>query len=84
MEESEVLFKNTSKMNSEEVTVFQNFALKKLHLIVSIGFSLVFVAIGLLLIFFVNLTAGNGHCLFLTAKVVKSLLLRIRQIGTSV
>lgn len=58
MEESEVLFKNTSKMNSEEVTVFQNFALKKLHLIVSIGFSLVFVAIGLLLIFFVNLTAG--------------------------
>ncbi len=46
MEENEVLFKNTSKMNDEEISVFQNYALKKTILITSILFTLVFCGVG--------------------------------------
>ncbi len=43
----DVLFKNTSKMDDEEITVFQNYALKKTMLTTSILFALIFVAFGI-------------------------------------
>ena len=53
----EILFKNTSKMDENEITIFQNFALKKRVLITSILFATCFIAAGVGLCF-VNLTMG--------------------------
>ena len=55
--EENVLFKNTSKLDYEEITILQNFANKKVVFITSIIFALVFAGIGAGLSF-VNLTLG--------------------------
>ncbi len=47
MEEKEVKFKNTTKMDDEEISIFQSYALKKTTLISSILFSLLFVGAGI-------------------------------------
>ncbi len=57
MEEKKVLFKNTSKMDDEEISLFQNFALKKKTIISSVVFSLVFVGGGVGMCF-VDLNMG--------------------------
>ena len=56
--EQDILFKNTSKMEEAEISLFQSFALKKMIWIMSICFALVFVAIGVVLALFVDLTGG--------------------------
>ena len=43
----ELLFKNTSKMDEEEITLFQNYALKKMTIIASVAFTLFFVILGI-------------------------------------
>ena len=43
----ELLFKNTSKMDEKEITIFQNFALKKVTITSSVVFALFFVALGI-------------------------------------
>lgn len=53
----EIKFKNTSKMNAEEVSIFQNYAMKKTNIIMSVGFAVIFVALGVGLAFW-NLTVG--------------------------
>ncbi len=53
----EVKFKNTSKMDDNEISLFQNFALKKVTLISSIVFTLLFVGGGVGLCF-LDLTMG--------------------------
>lgn len=55
--EDEVLFKNTSKMDDEEIALFQNFALKKSTMISSLIFTLCFVGVGIGLCF-IDLTMG--------------------------
>ena len=55
--EEQVLFKNTSKMDDEEISLFQSYALKKTILITSILFSLIFAGGGIGLCF-VDLTMG--------------------------
>ena len=57
MEEKEILFKNTSKMDENEITLFQNYALKKRVWITSIIFALSFAALGGFLCI-VSLTMG--------------------------
>lgn len=52
-----VLFKNTSKMDDEEISIFQSYAIKKTMLISSILFSLIFVGIGIGTSFY-DLTMG--------------------------
>ena len=53
----EIKFKNTSKMNAEEIAVFQSYAMKKTKLIMSIFFMLIFVGLGVGLAFW-NITVG--------------------------
>ncbi len=53
----ELLFKNTSKMDEKEITIFQNFALKKVTITSSVVFALFFVALGIGLAF-VNVALG--------------------------
>ncbi len=57
MQEEKVLYRNTSRMNDEEISVFQNFALKKTTIVSSIVFSLIFVGLGVGLCF-ADLTIG--------------------------
>lgn len=57
MENNEILFKNTSKMDEEEITKFQNVVMKKRIVWFSIVFSLIFAGIGAGLSF-VDLTFG--------------------------
>ena len=53
----EVKFKNTSRMNGEEVGIFQGYAMKKTICLMSIFFTLIFGGIGVGLAFW-DLTAG--------------------------
>ena len=53
----EVRFKNTSKIDTKEVSLFQSYAMKKTIWIMSIAFMLIFVGAGVGL-FFVNSTVG--------------------------
>lgn len=55
--EEKLLYKNTSKMDKEEVSMFQGFAMKKNLLILSICFTLIFVGIGVG-VSFIELTFG--------------------------
>lgn len=57
MENEEVIFKNTSKMDESEITLFQNSVMKKSIFTTSIIFSLIFVGIGVGLSFW-DLTLG--------------------------
>ena len=57
METKEVLFKNTSKMDHEEISIFQNTVMKKTMFVTSIVFALIFAGIGVGLSFW-NLTFG--------------------------
>ena len=57
MENNQVLFKNTSKMDESEITLFQNAVMKKTTIITAIVFSLIFVAMGVGLSFW-ELTLG--------------------------
>lgn len=57
MEEKNVLFKNTSKMDDKEISLFQNFALRKKTIITSVIFSLFFIGGGIGLCF-LDLTMG--------------------------
>lgn len=54
-ENKDIKFKNTSKMDEKEISIFQNYALKKRILICSIVFALAFVLLGVGL-YFVDLT----------------------------
>lgn len=53
----EIIFKNTSKMDHEEISIFQNTVSKKANFITSILFALIFVGLGVGLSF-VDLTLG--------------------------
>lgn len=53
----ELLFKNTSKMDNDEITLFQNKVMKKTTFITSICFALIFAGMGAGLSFW-NLTLG--------------------------
>lgn len=55
--DEELKFKNTSKMDDEEISLFQNFALKKTTIISSIVFALIFAGLGVGLSF-VDMTLG--------------------------
>lgn len=55
--ENEIIFKNTSKMNHEEISLFQNSMNKKVSLITSIIFAVIFAGIGTGLSFW-DLTCG--------------------------
>ena len=59
----ECKFKNTSKMDSDEITVFQNAVMKKTIFLTSVVFFLIFAGIGTGLAFW-NLTSGiiTGVC----------------------
>lgn len=57
MENEEVLYKNTSKLDTEEIALFQKFAVKKTFIMVSIIFSLIFVGVGVG-VSFIELTFG--------------------------
>lgn len=57
MENTEVLYKNTSKMDASEISIFQSYAMKKINIISSIAFALVFAGIGTGACFW-NLTCG--------------------------
>ncbi len=57
MEEEKILYKNSSKMDDEEIIIFQNYALKKTLFISSIVFTLIFIAVGIGTSFF-DLTMG--------------------------
>lgn len=51
LEKNELLFKNVSKMNEEEISAFQSFALKKTIILSSLALILFFSAIGAGLLF---------------------------------
>ena len=57
MEEKNAIFKNTSKMDDEEISLFQNFVLKKTTFISSLVFSIIFIGGGVGMCF-VDLTIG--------------------------
>ncbi|MCI8554953.1 MAG: YcxB family protein [Clostridia bacterium] len=57
MEEKNAIFKNTSKMDDEEISLFQNFVLKKNTIISSLVFSIIFIGGGVGMCF-VDLTIG--------------------------
>ncbi len=57
MEEKNAIFKNTSKMDDEEISLFQNFVLKKTTFISSLVFSIIFIGGGVRMCF-VDLTIG--------------------------
>jgi len=57
MKEEKIVYKNTTKMEVNEIITFQTFAMKKVNLITSILFALIFVGIGVGLSF-VNVTCG--------------------------
>lgn len=57
MDKEEAKFKNTSKMDKEEISLFQSYALKKTNLMISIFFTLIFVGIGVG-VSFIELTFG--------------------------
>ena len=57
MKKEEPLFKNTSKMDAKEITVFQTYAMKKTFLWVSIVFALIFIGVGVG-VSFIDLTFG--------------------------
>ena len=56
-ENNELLFKNTSKIDSDEISLFQKYALKKTVLLSSIIFSTFFILLGIGLCF-VDITMG--------------------------
>lgn len=55
--ENKIIFKNTSKMDSEEITLFQNAVMKKRVLVMSFIFCLIFAGAGVGLSF-VDMTLG--------------------------
>ncbi len=57
MENTDVLFKNTSKMDAQEIAIFQSYAMKKVNLVSSLVFALIFAGIGAGACFW-NLTCG--------------------------
>lgn len=57
MEKQEALYKNTSKLDLQEIETFQKFAMKKNMILMSIIFALVFIGIGVGVSFF-ELTLG--------------------------
>lgn len=53
----EIKFKNTSRMNAEEISIFQSYAMKKTILIMSVFFTALFACMGVGLAFW-DLTVG--------------------------